>query len=194
MSLDAYGTSVDAWPHPPNEGLGARVPAACLTAGRVPDDPPPAMEPTASSGRAFGFEPVEHTADVGVRAWGRTLEELFTQAGLGMVSLLVDPASVRSAARRTVRLEAHDLEECLIAWLQEILYLYEVGRFVPAGVAVTQVTPESVTAEVIGEPLDRSRHESRADIKAATYHDLRIRTIRDAGGGDRYETVVIFDI
>lgn len=152
------------------------------------------MQPSPLGDPPFGFEPVDHTADIGLRAWGRTLEELFEQAGQGMISLLVDPTSVHAGDHRSVVLAAVDIEEGLIALLQEILYVYEVGRFAPAGVSVARVAPDSVTAEIRGEPFDPSRHDVRTDIKAATYHDLRIREIRSAGGAARYETVVIFDI
>lgn len=152
------------------------------------------MESNPSSGRPFGFEPVEHTADVGLRAWGGTLEELFAQAATGMAGLLVDPETVRPLERRHLILAARDLEEGLIALLQEILYLYEVERLAPAAISVDRAAPDSVVANVLGEPFDRTRHETRTDIKAATYHDLRILSVADAGGGVRYETVVIFDI
>ncbi len=152
------------------------------------------MELTAPDRGPFGFEPVEHTADIGLRAWGRTLEELFAQAGTGMASLLVDPDTVRTIERRPVSLLAQDLEEGLIELLQEILYVYEVEHLVPATITVDRVAPTWVVASILGEALDRSRHETRTDIKAATYHDLRIRTVPDVTYGVRYETVVIFDI
>ncbi len=98
------------------------------------------MESTTPGERPFGFEPVEHTADVGLRVWGRTLEELFAQAGMGMASLLVDPETVRAVERRHVALTTNDLEEALVAWLQEILYLYEVGDSFPR--PVTRSSPQ----------------------------------------------------
>ncbi len=141
-----------------------------------------------------GFAIVEHTADVGLRIWAPTLEGLFDQAALGMVSLLTDPAKVRPGRTEEVAVDGADLEETLIAWLQEILYRFEVKRFVPARIEIQEVTPRRVRARIEGESLDRTRHEVRMDIKAATYHDLAVRREQETDGSHRWSTTVIFDI
>ncbi len=142
----------------------------------------------------YGFEPFEHTADIGLHAWGRTAEELFAEAALGMVWLLVNPEKVRVAETREITFSAMDLEEALIVWLQEILYLYEVKRFIPASIEVREVRGGSVRARLHGEPVDRARHELKTDIKAATYHDLRIERVRQEDGSELWRTRIIFDI
>ena len=148
----------------------------------MPTDPP------------AGFEPVEHTADIGLRVWGRSPNELFEQAALGMITLLTDPARVRPELEREIVLEAADLEEALVSWLQELIYLFEVERFLAAEFQVAAASSSGVRARVRGERFDRTRHETRMDIKAATYHNLHIQKLRAADGTDRWETVVIFDI
>jgi SHS2 domain-containing protein len=143
---------------------------------------------------ACGFAIVEHTADVGLRVWAPTLEELFEQAAMGMLGLLTDPAKVRAERAEDVAIDAADLEEALVAWLQEVLYRLEVGHFVPAQFDVLEVTPRRVRARIGGEPLDRRRHEPRMDIKAATYHDLSVRRESMDDGSHRWTTTIIFDI
>lgn len=152
------------------------------------------MNSSASGDRLCGFELVAHTADIGLRAWGGTLEDLFAQAARGMVELLVDSERILQREERRVTVASGDLEEVLVGWLQEILYLYEVGHFVASEFRVARVGPDGVEAVLLGEPIDRARHTPRMDIKAATYHDLRIERIRRGEGGDRFETVVIFDV
>jgi SHS2 domain-containing protein len=146
-----------------------------------------------SSGTAAGHETIEHTADAGLRVWGPTPEDLFAQAALGMIALLFDPQHVRPAAARSIDLEASDFEEALVAWLQELLYLYEVQRFVPVEVEVQTAGAGGVHAVVRGEPFDHRRHEVRMEIKAATYHGLDIRPTRAENGIDRWECTIIFD-
>ncbi|MBD3160944.1 MAG: archease [Candidatus Eisenbacteria bacterium] len=141
-----------------------------------------------------GFEPVEHTADVGLRIWAPTREGLFERAAAGMASLLVDPASVEPVEEREVAVGAADVEEALVSWLQEILYLYEVQRFVPARFRLERADAGGVHGWVVGERFDPSRHETRADIKAVTYHDLRIERSETEDGRERWRTTVIFDI
>ncbi len=143
---------------------------------------------------AAGFAIVEHTADIGLRIWAPTLEGLFEQAALGMISLLTDPAEVRPERTEEISVDGADLEEALIAWLQEILYRFEVRRFVPARIEIREVNPRGVRARIDGESLDRTRHEVRLDIKAATYHDIAVRREQETDGSHRWSTTVIFDI
>jgi len=152
------------------------------------------MNSSASRDRPRGFEPVDHTADIGLRAWGPTLEDLFAQAAFGMTDLLVDSGRIRQREERRVAVPAGDLEEVLVGWLQEILYLHEVGRFVASEFRVARAGSDGVEATLLGEPIDRERHAPRMDIKAATYHDLRIERTRGADGCERFETVIIFDV
>jgi tRNA nucleotidyltransferase (CCA-adding enzyme) len=76
---------------------------------------------------AAGFELTEHTADVGVRAWGPRREDVFAEAARGMLTLVCDPSTVAAGERYELAVEAPD--ECLLlaAWLNELLYFVE-GR------------------------------------------------------------------
>lgn len=134
------------------------------------------------------FEVIEHTADVGIVARGRSLEELFANAAAGMLHFLIDPRSVRAAEQRRVAVEADDLEGLLIAWLNELLVLLNGDGFIPASFDIREVTDRGLAAEVQGERVDPSRHRFRLDVKAATYHQLRIAR------NDVWHARIIFDV
>lgn len=135
------------------------------------------------------FEVIEHTADVGIIAYGRTLEELFANAAVGMMSFLIDAASVRQAQERPLDAAADDREGLLVAWLNEVLILLNADGFVPARFAVQDLTDTRVRAAVAGEPVDPERHHFHLDVKAATYHRLEIK--REAG---LWQARIIFDV
>lgn len=148
-----------------------------------------------TQGSPAGWSIVEHTADVGLRIWGRTAAELFEFAGRGLLQLMMsDPGSVNPAEDREIVLEASDLEEGLVSLLQEMIYRFEVERFVPRVVEITKLELPRITGRIRGERFDSSRHEARMDIKAATYHALEIRRTELPAGLERWEAVVIFDI
>ena len=111
-----------------------------------------------------------------------------------MLALLVDQEGIEPTARRKIEIEAADPEEALVTFLQEILYLYEVGRFLPATIDVTSAGASGVCCRLTGEPFDPRRHQPRADIKAVTYHNLEIVESVGPKGAARFETVIIFDI
>lgn len=136
-----------------------------------------------------GHQPFEHTADVGVRAWGASLGELFEEAARGLISLMVAPETVRPASVRTVSAEGEEPDELLVAWLNEIVFAFDAEHFAPAAVRVVRLEEGTVTGELRGEELDRARHEVRHSVKAVTYHGLAIRE-----AGDIYEVRVIFDV
>jgi SHS2 domain-containing protein len=136
-----------------------------------------------------GFEIFEVTADKGIRAWGRDLPEVFANAARGLWSLIVEPGAVRPLQAFPVRAEGSDRETLLVAWLNELLYLYEVERVVLAEFAVTRLDEASLEATVRGEPVDRTRHPMVGHVKAVTYHLLHVRP---AGAG--WEAQVVVDV
>lgn len=134
------------------------------------------------------FEVIEHTADVGIIAYGRSLEELFGNAAAGMMHFLIDNATVRRTERRTRVVEAGDLEGLLINWLNDLLVVLNADGFVPAEFEIRDLSDTSLTAQLSGEPVDPTRHAFRLDVKAATYHALEI------GKNEYWHARIIFDV
>lgn len=134
------------------------------------------------------FDIIEHTADAGIVAYGVSLKEAFANVAYGMFSLIADLDRVKEDFRRNVEVEADDLEGLVIAWLNDLLYLLDVEGVIFKRFEITSLTGTSLKAEVFGERIDRSRHNLKAGIKAATYHTLEIH--QNAG----YSIRVIFDI
>lgn len=134
------------------------------------------------------FEVIEHTADVGIIAHGRTLAEVFANAARGMMSFLIAPEAVRPAAARRVTVDADDQEGLLVAWLNELLVLLNGDGFVPGVFPIERLTDRRLEAEVLGEPVDPERHRFKLDVKAATYHQLEIRR------NEHWHARIIFDV
>ena len=122
-----------------------------------------------------GYRILDHPADLGVEARGNTLAETLEQAACGLMSVIVDPDSVRPVESRAVKIEAGDHQQLLVRWLTEVLYLYDGLKFVPRDFTIARVSSRLLEAQVRGEPFDRLRHTVRLDVKAITYHQLEIR-------------------
>jgi len=123
------------------------------------------------------FEFVEHTADVGVKAYGSSLKEQFENAALGMFSLIADLDNVESVGEFKVTLKAPDSEQLLVDWLGELLYIHEVYDVLLKEFTVdVQETDESLEliAVVKGEQIDPSKHNLKTMVKAVTYHMLEV--------------------
>lgn len=121
------------------------------------------------------FRILEHPADLGIEAHGGTLEEAFVQAAVGLVSIILDPATVEPRQTKEVHLRGADLEQLLVKWLSEILYLYDGQGFVGKEFEIVRLTENELDAKVRGEPLDLQKHRTRLDVKAVTYHQLQIQ-------------------
>jgi SHS2 domain-containing protein len=134
------------------------------------------------------FEVFEHTADVGIIAYGRSLEELFANAAAGMMHFLIDNSIVRKTERRTRTVEADDREGLLINWLNDLLVVLNADGFVPADFDIRELSETNLKAQIVGEPVDPARHAFRLDVKAATYHALQI------GKNEYWHARIIFDV
>jgi len=129
---------------------------------------------------SVGFELVDHTADIGVRVWGPTAEEVFEQAALAMFSLVCDPLDVGELEAVEVALEAESMDLLLAAWLNELLSVFEARKLVLSQFDLLELGEHSLRARVSGEPLDMNRHIICGGVKAATLHELSLEQ-RDDG-------------
>ncbi len=122
-----------------------------------------------------GFQIVEHTADVGVLATGSTFDEALAFLARGALSLMVEADEFQTKDAMTVELEATDAEALAVDWLNELLYLYETEGFVTVDVAVkTGNDGTSLSAVCRGERVDTENRELVTEVKAATYHGVRV--------------------
>ncbi len=119
------------------------------------------------------YEEIEHTADVGIRAYGKTASEIFEAAAGGMFSLIADPAEVKPKGEVEIRLQEEDLARLLVAWLSELLFLHETQHLLFSKFEV-RVRGTSLDARAWGETIDKRRHELKLAVKAVTYHHLSV--------------------
>lgn len=135
------------------------------------------------------YEVFDHTADVGLHAYGKTLAELFVHAAQGMESLLVPPSQLSVQTSREIVVEGHDAVALLIAWLNELIFLFDTEYLLLRDFEIESITDTRLQARALGEPYDAQRHELSSAIKAATWHEAAI-DLADEG----YRARIIFDI
>lgn len=135
------------------------------------------------------YKEFEHTADVGVEIYGRTLEDLFKNAGYAFFNTIVDTTTIRPTITRSVNVTGPDVETLLINWLRELLFLFSVNQEVYAAFEFQSVQPTCLDARVKGESLDLKRHHFHTEIKAITYHQF---TVVNENG--IWKARVIFDV
>ncbi len=120
------------------------------------------------------FETFEHTADLGLRVWAADSNSLFADAGRGLFSLIVpDLQSVRPTETVTFDLAGDAAEYLLFDWLNELLYTFEVRHLLLCEFDV-QVGEGGLKATARGEPVDPPRHVLDHEVKAITYHGLKL--------------------
>lgn len=125
------------------------------------------------------FETFEHTADLGLRVRATTLERLLEEAGRGLFSMMVtNLEDVRCLQERTYRVEGAAVDYLLFDWLNELLYTFESERLLLAEFKV-ELDPGGMRATARGEPMDLNRHRMEHEVKAITYHGLRVEEIAD---------------
>jgi SHS2 domain-containing protein len=132
------------------------------------------------------FELLEHPADIGFRARGTTLEELFSNCARALVSIILDPSAILPIESISISGVGGDLASLLVNWLNEVLFHVDGRRLALAEFAIAHVTETHVECIARGEPRDRERHPSRVTVKAVTYHQLKVEQTADGWVADVY--------
>ena len=135
------------------------------------------------------YEFINHTADLGIRVSGLSLEELFENAAWAMFDLIVDLDTVEVRDEATIAIRGGEREELLADWLRDLLYRYNGHEYLLKEFKIENMSPRGLKAKIRGEKLDMSRHSLKREIKAVTYHDLEIRKLNR-----EWQAQIIFDI
>jgi SHS2 domain-containing protein len=121
------------------------------------------------------FEFLDHTGDLGIRVFGKSLPDLFRHASEALFHVITDPETIQCRETRRISLQGHDLEELLIDWLNEFIYLFETQGLLFRDFDFSSLDAQSLEASARGEPYDASRHPIKTTVKSATHHQLHIR-------------------
>ena len=134
------------------------------------------------------FEIIDHTADIGITAYGKDEKEVFANSAYAMFSLIAELDGVAESVRREVEVTADDKEALLATWLNELLYLFDVEHIIFKGFEVIDLGEQRLRAIARGERVDPSRHKLKTQVKAATYHMLKLEK------EDGFKAQIIFDV
>lgn len=132
------------------------------------------------------FEVLEHKADLKIRAFGKTKEELFLNMLRGMTSGLRPKIKNKKLKIKKIKVKAPDLAALLVDFLSEVLYLGQVNKEAYFKVNFKRSSDQEIEAEILGQKVERFGE----DIKAVTYHGLDLHQRNDG----IWEAVVLFDI
>jgi SHS2 domain-containing protein len=136
------------------------------------------------------YRRIDTTADVGLTSCGINLTELFANMAKGLFSLITPLPRIRKKVCHRVGAQASSLEDLLIVWLNELIFVRETEDLLFRYFKITSLGENRLESVCLGEAIDTSRHVLKMDIKAATYH--RTSIWQDSHG--IWHARVIFDV
>lgn len=141
-----------------------------------------------SIGKKYEF--FDHTADIGIKAYGRDLNEAFENAALAVFEVMTDTSKVEPKESREIEIDGMDLENLLYRWIESLLVYYDSELFL-FGKFKVKIDFENLRLNAIawGEKFNPDKHERRTVVKAMTYHEMSI--VKTNNG---YELTFVVDI
>ncbi len=135
------------------------------------------------------YEFIDHTADIGLKANGKDLSEAFAHAAEGMFDIITDSSAIENKGEYHIDLHSDDMEQLLVDWLNELLFLQGAENLVFGSFSVDVDEQNArLSATVSGEEFDTKKHKIGMEIKAVTYHLLEVHK------NDPCFVKVLFDI
>ncbi|MCD6487143.1 MAG: archease [Syntrophobacterales bacterium] len=131
----------------------------------------------------------DHTADLGVEIYGINERDLFCNAAFAVFDIMTDINLVHARKEKEIFVEGGDLEELLVNFLREMLYLYNGEGLLLKEFVISVMDNFHIKGIAKGELFSRARHRMNIEIKAITYHWVEIRKTRETWIGR-----VIFDV
>ena len=135
------------------------------------------------------YQIIDHTADFGLRVFGKNPESLFATAGRAMFDQICDPGDLTGDEALTLAVEGADWPDLMVNWLRELLYLWSGDGWLVRDVVVERICQNGLSARLTADRFDSTRHRILSEIKAVTYHQIQV-----LAGAAGWEAVVIFDV
>ena len=140
------------------------------------------------------YEIIDHTADVGIRAFGKDINELFENTAYGMFEIIASLEDVKNELETEIEIKNDGLDNMLHDFLSELLFKYEVekilfGKFIVKSLPARPGDKKGLKGTALGEKIDLNRHRIKTEIKAVTYHQLKVKKEEN-----HWIAEVIFDI
>ena len=131
----------------------------------------------------------DHTADLGVEIYGKTVNELFANATFSVFDIITELKHVTPTVERKIVVAGEGWEDLLVNYLREILYLFNGEGLLLKECSIMKIDQRHLEGNVTGERFDPSKHKINTEIKAVTYHQVTVRETADGWVGR-----VIFDV
>lgn len=129
------------------------------------------------------------TADVAIEVTGRDFKDLLKTAFEGMVCLMFGSMGNKNDVEIQFTVNGNDREEMIVNFLSELLFYIEIKKIVPSEVDIENLDQKSIKARLTGEKFNSSMHTITQEIKAPTYHNLKVEDKEDY-----LRVKIIFDV
>ena len=127
------------------------------------------------------FKFFEHTADAKFQAYGKTMEEAFSNAALAMFSIITDTKKIKKNIKKGIEARGHDLKSLLYNYLEELLFLIDTENFLLNHIEELKIHKKEkkyfLEAIAVGDKADN--YETNGDIKAITYNEMEVKEEKD---------------
>lgn len=137
------------------------------------------------------YEYIDHTADLKVRAYGKTLEEAFANAAIGGFDFLTDTSKIKKNIERNISIKSKRIEALLYDFIEQLLFLLDTEGFIISGFKVMKIKENkgefSLQCTALGDSY--KNYEVKGDIKAITYSEMLIKEESDG-----FVIEAVFDI
>ncbi|MBR7050678.1 MAG: archease [Methanobrevibacter sp.] len=134
------------------------------------------------------YEYFDVTADIGFKAYGKSLNEAFENAGLAIFNIISDTSNVEPKKEISFKVRSEDEISLLYDFLEELLFYHEIEFMLFSEFHVEIDDMLQLRATIRGEAIDWDRHERKTEIKAITYHKMDVRKT------DIFEVQAIVDL
>jgi SHS2 domain-containing protein len=135
----------------------------------------------------------EHTADFYIESYGKTLEEAFQNAAIGLGKFIITSDNVRSSIKKSIKIDAEDKESLLFEFLNKFIYFQDAESMIFHNIKVDKIEHKNnkwtLTATASGEEFNPDKHTEGKAVKAVTYHFMEIEEKKG-----KYRVKVLIDI